>query len=299
MVSILVQEKQRSLQMIGIILAGGLGSRLYPLTQSSSKQLLPVYDKPMIYYPLTTLMLAGVREIFVVVSPHQLENYQLTLKDGKQWGLDIQYLIQLQPLGIADCFNLVPKHVQNETCVVILGDNIFYGMGLGTSLKTIYSGAGALAFAYEVSKPSEYGVVVLDENENPVRIVEKPREFVSKYAIPGLYWFDSQCYHYIKDMRSSERGELEITEVLNQYLVDKSLVIQVLARGTAWLDTGTSKNLLSASNFVSVIEERQGLKIGCPEEVALREGYISNDEFERNLQLLPKGAYRSYLERIG
>jgi glucose-1-phosphate thymidylyltransferase len=182
--------------------------------------------------------------------------------------------------------------------MVTLGDNIFYGMGLGSSLKTIYSGSGALAFAYEVSTPNEYGVVVLDGNNSPVKIVEKPKEFVSKYAIPGLYWFDPQCYDIVKKMKPSDRGELEITEVLNHYLNTKTLDIQILARGTAWLDTGTSKNLLSASNFVSVIEERQGLKIGCPEEVALREGFIDRKQFGRNLQNLPPGEYRNYLERI-
>ena len=284
--------------MIGVILAGGLGSRLFPLTKSTSKQLLPVYDKPMIYYPLTTLMFAGIREIYIVVAPDQLGNYQSTLSDGKQWGLNIQYLIQPTPRGIADCFNLIPKSAQRQPCAVILGDNIFYGMGLGTSLKTIYSGTGALAFAYEVSTPNEYGVVVLDESNSPVKIVEKPKEFVSKYAIPGLYWFDSQCYDFVKNMNPSERGELEITEVLNSYLAIKMLEIQILARGTAWLDTGSPKNLLSASNFVSVIEERQGLKIGCPEEVALREGFIDKNQFNKNLLSLPSGEYRNYLERI-
>ena len=284
--------------MIGVILAGGLGSRLFPLTKSTSKQLLPVYDKPMIYYPLTTLMFAGIREIYIVVAPDQLGNYQSTLSDGKKWGLDIQYLIQPTPRGIADCFNLIPESAQQQPCAVILGDNIFYGMGLGTSLKTIYSGMGALAFAYEVSTPNEYGVVVLDESYSPVKIVEKPKEFVSKYAIPGLYWFDSQCYDFVKNMKPSERGELEITEVLNSYLATKKLEIQILARGTAWLDTGSPKNLLSASNFVSVIEERQGLKIGCPEEVALREGFIDKNQFNKNLLSLPSGEYRNYLERI-
>ena len=284
--------------MIGVILAGGLGSRLFPLTKSSSKQLLPVYDKPMVYYPLTTLMFAGVREIYLVVAPDQKASYQSILGDGKQWGLDIQYLLQLHPRGIADCFNLIPKSAQQQSCVVILGDNIFYGMGLGASLNNIYSGSGALAFAHEVSSPNEYGVVVLDESNSPVKIVEKPKVFVSKYAIPGLYWFDSECYEYIKDLKPSTRGELEITEILNRYLSSHKLEIQILARGTAWLDTGTPKNLLSASNFVSVIEERQGLKIGCPEEVALREGFIDRGQFESNLQALPHGDYRNYLERI-
>jgi glucose-1-phosphate thymidylyltransferase len=284
--------------MIGIILAGGKGSRLFPITTITSKQLIPVYDKPMIYYPLTTLMFAGVREIFVVVDPSQLENYRSILGDGSQWGLEINFLIQDSPRGIADCFNLVPEDKQNQSCAVILGDNIFYGMGLGTSLKTIYSGSGALAFAYEVSNPNDYGVVVFDSGGNPTDIVEKPSEFKSKYAIPGFYWFDQRCYQLIKEIEPSARKELEITEMLKSYMNLNELHFQVLARGTAWLDTGTPQSLLSAANFVSVIEERQGLKIGCPEEVALREGYISRAQFDFNVRSMPAGEYRSYLEKI-
>jgi glucose-1-phosphate thymidylyltransferase len=285
--------------MIGIILAGGKGSRLFPMTLITSKQLIPVYDKPMIYYPLTTLMFAGVREIFVVVDPSQINNYKSILGDGSQWGLDIRYLLQNHPRGIADCFNLVPADKQNQPCTVILGDNIFYGMGLGTSLKSIYSGSGALAFAYEVSNPNDYGVVVLDDAGKALDIVEKPEEFKSKYAIPGLYWFDQQCYELIHEIKPSARGELEVTEMLKSYMARGELNIQILARGTAWLDTGTPQNLLSAANFVSVIEERQGLKIGCPEEVALREGYISTSQFESIIGSMPSGEYRSYLETLG
>ena len=285
--------------MIGIILAGGKGSRLFPMTMITSKQLIPVYDKPMIYYPLTTLMFAGVREIFVVVDPSQIANYKSILGDGSQWGLNIKYLLQNHPRGIADCFNLVPADKQNQPCTVILGDNIFYGMGLGTSLKSIYSGSGALAFAYEVSNPNDYGVVVLDDAGKAIDIVEKPKEFKSKYAIPGLYWFDHQCYELIHEIKPSARGELEVTEMLQSYMSRKELDIQILARGTAWLDTGTPQNLLSAANFVSVIEERQGLKIGCPEEVALREGYISTSQFKSIIGSMPSGEYRSYLETLG
>jgi glucose-1-phosphate thymidylyltransferase len=284
--------------MIGIILAGGKGSRLFPMTMITSKQLIPVYDKPMIYYPLTTLMFAGVREIFVVVDPSQITNYKSILGDGSQWGLEIEYLLQDEPRGIADCFNLVPPDKRNQSCTVILGDNIFYGMGLGASLKTIYSGSGALAFAYEVSNPNDYGVVVLDGAGKAIDIVEKPQEFKSKYAIPGLYWFDQQCYELIHEIKPSKRGELEITEMLKVYLARNELNTQILARGTAWLDTGTPQNLLSAANFVSVIEERQGLKIGCPEEVALREGYITKTQFKSNVVSMPLGEYRSYLETL-
>ena len=284
--------------MIGIILAGGRGSRLFPINTITSKQLIPVYDKPMIYYPLTTLMFAGIREIFVVVDPSQLENYRSILGDGSQWGLEINFLIQNSPRGIADCFNLVPKAKQNHPCAVILGDNIFYGMGLGTSLKTVYSGSGALAFAYEVSNPNAYGVVVFDSSGSPTEIVEKPSEFKSKYAIPGFYWFDQQCYELIKEIKPSSRNELEITDMLKSYMNQNELQFQILARGTAWLDTGTPQSLLSAANFVEVIEERQGLKIGCPEEVALRERYISRTQFEFNVKSMPTGEYRSYLENI-
>ena len=284
--------------MIGIILAGGKGSRLFPMTLITSKQLIPVYDKPMIYYPLTTLMFAGVREIFVVVDPSQIDNYKSILRDGSQWGLDIKFLLQDHPRGIADCFNLVPADKKNQTCTVILGDNIFYGMGLGTSLKSIYSGSGALAFAYEVSNPNDYGVVVLDGAGKASDIVEKPKESKSKYAIPGLYWFDHQCYELINEIKPSARGELEVTEMLKSYMARNELNIQILARGTAWLDTGTPQNLLSAANFVSVIEERQGLKIGCPEEVALREGYISAAQFKSTVESIPTGEYRSYLETL-
>lgn len=284
--------------MIGIILAGGIGSRLFPLTKSISKQLLPVYDKPMIYYPLTTMMFAGVRDIYIIVAPSQVENYKLTLGDGSQWGLSINFVVQESPRGIAECFKLVPSSVHKKSCLVILGDNIFYGMGLGTSLKTSFSGHGALAYAYEVSNPNEYGVVRLDENGKPIEIVEKPDQFISKYAIPGLYWFDSKCYEIVHQIEPSARGELEITEVLKSYLSKHDLEVQILARGTAWLDTGTSKNLNAASNFVSVIEDRQGLKIGSPEEVAYREGFINEREFRALISTLPLGEYRSYLERI-
>jgi len=284
--------------MIGIILAGGKGSRLFPMTMITNKQLIPVYDKPMIYYPLTTLMFAGVREIFVVVDPSQIDNYESILGDGSQWGLEIKFLLQDLPRGIADCFNLIPSEKKSESCSVILGDNLFYGMGLGTSLKTIYSGRGALAFAYEVSNPSDYGVVVLDGVGNAIEIVEKPQEIKSKFAIPGLYWFDHQCYELIHKIKPSLRGELEVTEMLKLYLAQNELNIQILARGTAWLDTGTPKNLLSAANFVSVIEERQGLKIGCPEEVAYREGLISKSQLQKNIESLPISEYRTYLENL-
>lgn len=284
--------------MIGIILAGGQGSRLHPMTRSSSKQLLPVYDKPMIYYPITTLMFAGVREFVVIVTPQHLDLYKQLLSDGSQWGVRFIYVVQPQATGIADCFNLVPEELKDDSCVLILGDNIFYGMGLGSSLNGHFRNKGALAFAYEVSNPNDYGVVVLDTNNNPTKLIEKPSEFVSKFAIPGLYWFDSKCFDMAQQLTPSARGELEITDILQNYLEINELSIEILPRGTAWLDTGNPKDLLAASNFVHVIEERQGLKIGCPEEVAFREGLISRSQLEELIMQMPISNYRDYLHEI-
>jgi glucose-1-phosphate thymidylyltransferase len=284
--------------MIGIILAGGSGTRLSPLTNVVSKQLLPVYDKPMIYYPITTLMLAGIRDFVIVVSPEFVGQYRKLLGDGSQWGINFNFVIQPNPGGIAQSFQLVPPTLREQDCALILGDNLFYGMGLGTSLQTVFSGSGALVFAYEVSNPKDYGVISFDMNFNPIRIQEKPTNPETNYAIPGLYFFNKSCYQLAEELIPSARGELEITDLLNIYLSRKELRVQVLARGTAWLDTGSPENLLSAATFVQVIEERQGQKIGCPEEVALREGYISLAEFENLVQLLPPNSYRSYLENF-
>jgi glucose-1-phosphate thymidylyltransferase len=284
--------------MIGIILAGGQGSRLYPMTKSTSKQLLPVYDKPMIYYPITTLMFAGVKDFVVIVTPEHLSLYEQLLSDGSQWGVRFIFVVQPQATGIADCLNLVPAELKSESCVLILGDNIFYGMGLGSSLKSHIGRKGALAFAYEVSNPNDYGVVVLDSNKKPTKLLEKPSEFVSKFAIPGLYWFDSKCFDFARNLTPSARGELEIIDVLQNYLDINELSIEILPRGTAWLDTGTPKDLLAASNFVHVIEERQGLKIGCPEEVAFREGLINGHQLEDLRRKMPASNYRKYLDEM-
>jgi len=285
--------------MIGIILAGGMGSRLYPLTQDLSKQLLPVFDKPMIYYPITTMMFAGVRTLFIIVTPDSLPLFKSVLGDGSQWGIKIIMIVQREPKGIADCFNLIPTEFTTMSCVVCLGDNIFYGSGLGSSLKTAFDGSGALAYAYEVSNPEKYGVVKLESNGSIVEIVEKPSQYLSSYAIPGLYWFDANCFDYVKQIKPSKRGELEITDILKMYLVEQKLKIKILQRGTAWLDTGTAASLLAASVFVSVIEERQGLKIGCPEEVALREKLIDKNKFNLVVSKLPEGPYKTYLEKFG
>ena len=284
--------------MIGIILAGGTGTRLAPLTNVVSKQLLPIYDKPMIYYPITTLMFAGIKEFVVVVSPEYLEQYKRLLGDGNQWGIKVTLVVQLKPGGIAQSFALVPPALRDQDCALILGDNLFYGMGLGTSLKTVFSGSGAMVFAYEVSNPSDYGVISFDSDFKPSRIQEKPPKPESNFAIPGLYFFSKSCYELASGLTPSARGELEITDLLNIYLTRKELSVQILARGTAWLDTGSPENLLSAATFVQVIEERQGLKIGCPEEVAVREGFISLSEFRSLLHHLPMNAYRSYLENL-
>ncbi len=281
--------------MKGIILAGGNGSRLWPLTQSISKQLLPVYDKPMIYYPLTTLILTGVREMLIITTPGHLAKFKELLGTGEDLGLKLEYLAQVSPKGIADAFLIAPRRFQQDSVVLILGDNFLYGMGLGSSLSSVFSGSGALAFGYPVASPNDYGVVVLDKAGNPKKIYEKPKKFISNLAIPGLYFFDKSVFLHVKNLKPSNRGELEITDLLKIYLNEGSLKIKVLERGTAWLDTGTHQNLIAAGEFVKVIEDRQGLKIGCPEEVAFREGLISLKKFKEIINKTPVGDYKNYL----
>lgn len=284
--------------MIGILLAGGKGTRLWPLTSHTSKQLLPIFDKPMIYYSLSTLMLAGIKKVYVVCSPEHITGFQNLLKNGSHLGMQIEYLIQEKPKGIAHSIQLVPQEDRKENILLTLGDNLFYGMGLGTSLQNIYSGSGALAFGYKVSNPSEYGVIVLDDSRKPVKIVEKPNEYISNWAIPGLYFFDTKVYEYQKKLIPSQRNELEITDLLNIYLEKRQLEIFILERGTAWLDTGNPSAILEASEFVRVIEHRQGLKIGCPEEIAIREGFITEAEFHQLIKTYPEGSYRDYLTSL-
>jgi glucose-1-phosphate thymidylyltransferase len=281
--------------MIGLLLAGGKGSRLWPITSHTSKQLLPIYDKPMIFYSLSTLMLAGVKRIFLVCTSDYIKNFKALLGDGNQFGLSIEYLIQNEPKGIAHAIELIPNNERKSNLVISLGDNLFYGMGLGTSLQNVYKGSGALAFGYKVSNPEEYGVVCLDEKLVPTKIIEKPVNFVSSWAIPGLYFFDSNVYDYQKMLTPSARNELEITDLLKIYLKLNKLEISVLERGTAWLDTGNPQAILEASEFVRVIEHRQGMKIGCPEEIALRQGFISRGEFSELVQSYPESSYKSYL----
>ena len=252
----------------------------------------------MIYYPLTTLMLAGATEILVVTSPEAKEGMEKLLGNGSQWGLSLTYTIQKRPAGIPQAFILAPNYFRGESVILMLGDNLLYGMGLGESLNQNSKLIGGKIFAYKVSNPGEYGVVVLDSNGWPTSIIEKPESAISNLAIPGLYFFDSSVYDRVQSLRPSRRGELEIVDILNSYLEDELLQVQVLERGTAWLDTGNPKSLLAAGEFVKVIEDRQGLKIGCPEEVALRTGLISIHTLEDNLRKIPEGEYKNYLKQL-
>lgn len=284
--------------MKGILLAGGRGTRLWPTTSSISKQLLPIYDKPMIYYPLTTLMLAGVTEIAIVTNPEHEHLFRALLGDGRKWGLKLHFSTQAFPTGIPDVLKLVPPYFQQDSVMVVLGDNLLYGMGLGASLKSAYSGQGALIFSYKVHNPSDYGVVVVDQEGYAISIEEKPTNPKSELAIPGLYFLDCEAYEKVHSLKPSARGETEITDLLNKYLVEGKLRVQKLERGTAWLDTGTFENLLEASEFVRVIEKRQGLKIGCPEEVSLRMGIVSETKFLTNVKSLPSSEYKNYLMNL-
>ncbi len=284
--------------MKGILLAGGRGTRLWPSTSSISKQLLPIYDKPMIYYPLTTLMLAGVTEIAIVTNPEHEQLFRDLLGDGHKWGLKFHFTPQHSPTGIPDVLKLAPKSFRQDSVMVVLGDNFLYGTGLGASLKSAHSGDGALVFSYKVNNPSDYGVIVVDQNGYAISLEEKPNFPKSDLAIPGVYFLDKAAYEIVHSLKPSPRGETEITDLLNHYLADKKLKVQQLARGTAWLDTGSSDNLLEAAEFVRVLEKRQGLKIGCPEEVALRENLISRKKFMDVIEGMPSSGYRDYLLKL-
>ncbi|WP_144120318.1 glucose-1-phosphate thymidylyltransferase RfbA [Catellatospora sichuanensis] len=280
--------------MRGIILAGGTGSRLWPVTQAVSKQLMPVYDKPMVYYPLSTLMMAGVREILVITTPDDRPQFERLLGDGRRWGISIGYATQAVPAGIAQAFVIGAEFIGDESVALILGDNIFYGGGLGRQLAGSVGDHGARIFAHHVANPSEYGVVEFVDGR-AVSIEEKPVAPKSRYAIPGLYFYDNQVVDIARDLKPSDRGELEITDVNLVYLRRNELTVTVLDRGTAWLDTGTFQSMMQAAEFVRVIEERQGLKVGCVEEVAWRAGYISDDELRILAEPLVKSGYGSYL----
>ena len=284
--------------MKGIILAGGSGSRLHPLTISVSKQLMPVYDKPMIYYPLTTLMLAGVTDILVITTPTDEAPFQTLLGDGSELGLRITYAQQPRPEGLAQAFQIGAEHVGDDAAALVLGDNIFYGAGLGSQLARHSDPNGAVVFAYHVAEPSAYGVVEFDANRRAVSLEEKPTQPRSSYAVPGLYFYDNDVIDIARELKPSARGELEITDVNRTYLEQGRLQVEVLPRGTAWLDTGTFDTLMAAGEYVRVIEDRQGQKLGCPEEVAWRLGLIDDDGLRRRGEALRKSGYGEYLLRL-
>jgi len=284
--------------MKGIILAGGSGTRLYPLTMAVSKQLMPVYDKPMIYYPLSVLMMAGIREILIISTPHDMPHFQRLLGDGSRIGCRFEYTVQPSPDGLAQAFVLGESFIGNDDVALILGDNIFYGSHLNETLKSCRNPQGGIVFAYHVSDPERYGVVEFDSELKALSIEEKPSEPKSSFAVPGLYFYDNSVVEVAKNLKPSPRGELEITDVNKHYLANGNLSVRILSRGTAWLDTGTFSSLMQAGQFVEVIEERQGLKVGCIEEIAWRQGFIDSDTLIEIAQPLKKSGYGDYLEKI-
>ncbi|OBB22822.1 glucose-1-phosphate thymidylyltransferase [Mycolicibacterium peregrinum] len=281
--------------MRGIILAGGSGTRLHPITMGVSKQLLPVYDKPLVYYPLSTLIMAGIRDILVITTPADASAFERLLGDGSAFGVSLTYAVQREPEGLAQAFKIGAQHIGTDTVALALGDNVFYGPGLGTSLRRFQNVTGGAIFAYWVANPSAYGVVEFGEGGVALSLEEKPATPKSHYAVPGLYFYDNDVIEMARSLGKSARGEYEITEINQIYLNQGQLSVEVLARGTAWLDTGTFDSLLDASDFVRTIERRQGLKIGVPEEIAWRAGFIDDDQLAARAKALPKSGYGDYL----
>ncbi len=284
--------------MKGIILAGGSGTRLHPLTLAISKQMMPIYDKPMIYYPLSVLLMAGIREILIISTPHDLPHFERLLGNGENMGCKFNYAVQEVPNGLAQAFVIGEKFIGKDKVALILGDNIFYGVGLGGALRRINNPDGGVVFAYHVSDPERYGVVEFDKDNKVLSIEEKPKEPKSNYAVPGLYFYDNEVVEISKNLKPSPRGEYEITDVNKEYLKRGKLKVSIMDRGTAWLDTGTFPSLMQAGQFVQVIEERQGLKIGCIEEVAFNMGYINKEQLIKIAQPLTKSGYGNYLLEV-
>lgn len=291
---------QREVEVLkGIVLAGGSGTRLYPLTYVVSKQLLPVYDKPLIYYPLSTLMLSGIREILIISTPEDTQRFEQLLGDGSQWGLDLSYSVQPSPEGLAQAFVIGREFVGDDSVALVLGDNIFYGQGFGETLRRVSEQpAGATVFGYYVRDPERYGVVGFDAEGNAVSLEEKPERPQSHYAVTGLYFYDNQVLDIAANLEPSERGELEITDVNVEYMNRGELKVEVMGRGMAWLDTGTHESLQQATNFIETIEQRQGLKVSCPEEISYRMGYIDSEQVLRLADPMKKNSYGQYLMEL-